>query len=48
MKVVRSDEDLVNEQIDGFNIEITPKNVGDAVEQAIEYRKQNVWNASDG
>lgn len=48
MKVVRSDEDLVNEQIDGFNIEITPKNVGDAVEQAIEYRKQNVWNTSDG
>ncbi|AUV57287.1 hypothetical protein [Lactobacillus phage Satyr] len=48
MRIVKSDEDLANDQIDGFNIEIIPKNVGDIVEQAIEYRKKNVWNTSDG
>ena len=48
MKIVKSDEKTVNEQIDGFNISITPKSVGNVVEQAIEYRKQKVWGASDG
>lgn len=48
MRIVKSDEDLANDQIDGFNIEITPKNVGDIVEQAIEYRKKNVWDTGDG
>lgn len=48
MRIVKSDEDLANDQIDGFNIEITPKNVGNIVEQAIEYRKKNVWDTSDG
>lgn len=48
MKAVRSDEDIVNEQVDGFKIKILPKSVGYTVEQAIEYRKQNVWDTSDG
>lgn len=48
MRIVKSDEDLANDQIDGFDIDITPKNVGDIVEQAIEYRKKNVWDTSDG
>lgn len=48
MKIVKSDEKTVNKQIDGFNISITPKSVGNVVEQAIEYRKQKVWGASDG
>lgn len=48
MKIVKSDEKDVNKQIDGFNISITPKSVGNVVEQAIEYRKQKVWGTSDG
>ena len=48
MKIVESDEKDVNKQIDGFNISITPKSVGNVVEQAIEYRKQKVWGTSDG
>lgn len=48
MKIVKSDEKTVNEQIDGFNISITPKSVGNVVEQAIEYRKQKVWGVSGG
>jgi len=48
VKVVKSDEKTVNKQIDGFNISITPKSVGNVVEQAIEYRKQKVWGVSNG
>lgn len=48
MKIVKSDEDLANDQIDGFDIDILPKTVGNTVEQAIEYRKQHVWGTSDG
>lgn len=48
MRIVKSDEDLANDQVDGFNINILPKTVGDTVEQAIEYRKQHIWNTSDG
>lgn len=48
MKVVKSDEKIINKQIDGFNIAITPKSVGNVVEQAIEYRKKNVWNSNNG
>ena len=48
MKIVKSDEKAVNDQLNGFNIEILPKTVGDTVEQAIEYRKQKVWGTSDG
>jgi len=48
MKIVKSDEKTVNKQVDGFNISITPKSVGNVVEQAIEYRKQKVWGTSDG
>lgn len=48
MKIVKSDEDVVNDQLNGFNIEILPKIIGDMVEQAIEYRKQKVWGTSDG
>jgi len=48
VKIVKSDEKAVNKQIDGFNISITPKSVGNVVEQAIEYRKQKVWGVSDG
>lgn len=48
MKAVKSDEDIINEQVDGFKIEIRPKSVGDTVGQAIEYRKENVWDTSDG
>lgn len=48
MKIVKSDEKTVNKQINGFNISITPKSVGNVVEQAIEYRKQKVWGTSDG
>lgn len=48
MKAVKSDEKTINKQIDGFNISITPKSAGDTVQQAIEYRKQNVWGTSDG
>ena len=48
MKAVKSDERTINKQIDGFNITITPKSVGNVVEQAIEYRKQHVWGVSDG
>lgn len=48
MKAVKSDEDLINDKLNGFKIEIRPKNVSDTVEQAIEYRKANIWNTSDG
>ena len=48
MKIVKSDEKTINKQIDGFNIAITPKSAGDTVQQAIEYRKQNVWNSYNG
>lgn len=48
MRIVKSDEDLANDQIDGFNINILPKTVGNTVEQAIEYRKHHVWDTSDG
>lgn len=48
MKIVKSDEKTVNKQIDGFNISIMPKSMGNVVEQAIEYRKQKVWGVSDG
>lgn len=48
MRIVKSDEDLANDQVDGFNINILPKTVGDTVEQAIEYRKQHVWGVSNG
>lgn len=48
MKAVRNDTDTINDQIDGFNIDILPKSVGDTVQQAIEYRKQHVWGTNDG
>lgn len=48
MKAVKSDTDTINDQIDGFNIDILPKSIGDTVQQAIEYRKQHVWGTNDG
>lgn len=48
MRVVRSDMDMINEQVKGFNVDIISKNVGDTVEQAIEYRKQYVWGTVSG
>ena len=48
MKVVKSDTDVVNEQIDGFDVNIISKSVNDTVKEAIEYRKKSVWGTNNG
>jgi len=43
MRIAQSDVENVNNQINGFNIELTNDNIGNIVKGAIEYRKNNVW-----
>ena len=46
MKIVESDTDIVNEQVEGFDVDIVSKSVNDTVKEAIEYRKKNVWGTN--
>lgn len=48
MKIVESDTDIVNEQVEGFDVDIVSKSVNDTVKEAIEYRKKNVWGTNNG
>lgn len=48
MKVVKSDTDIVNGQVEGFNVDIVSKSVNDTVKEAIEYRKKNIWGTNNG